>query len=485
MPTPIAARTQTNRAKPPVDTTPPAETKGPPGDTIGTNRKQDDLKLNDADLQQRLNDVYGDASKFVSEFTGPLAEPGATIYGTARSQGDDPNGVGFVDFAWGKAFGAALAKKNVAIHTGGGGGAMTAPLQGAFELRLLEAARKNKLPAGGDLSSIDAASRNGSNVILPFESKPSPFIGKGNVQSYNSFAMRETAEMENADRHVITPGGFGTTAEAVSVIARRARGDLRDPIVFGAPDDFFTKLNAGLAPLLNENERGDLAHVYNDPDKAARAVAARKGVALEESPAAYAARLRDDFEVGLQRLDQGAPAVSFFGGDGPRTQAAAQNIAALASALADKGVALRVGGSKTVDDAVKQGVAGKSNVELQGFALPEEHAQDDAQVKYTPISDLAAFGDVMGTRAKGMVFVADGATSMSVLLNNIVDMQTKKKPDMPVVVFDPDGKFAEFMKTASSVMISDTPNRKYISPDDLARITITNDPAKAAAVLAP
>jgi predicted Rossmann-fold nucleotide-binding protein len=357
---------------------------------------------------------------------------------------------------------------------------MDGVFHGALAEIFIRAAKTGKLP-----TNLHKERRVGVNIILPTEQHPGPSVGK--LINFDDFSIRELAEMVAADCHLITPGGFGTLDEIVLLCARKTRGDINDPLLFGAPDGYFEKLNTALAPLLLPSERKYLTAIHHDPDKLVEAALARPGVPIEEPAEKMLPRMRADVINGLAALDSAEPAIAFHGGSGPRSKAAAANVTQLVSMLADKGFAFRLGGTG-LDAAVMQGLSGRPEVQVQGFALPEHEAQDipaDASsgtpgVTYTQMTELGLYADTLGTRSKGMVFVADGAESMSVLYDAIVDQQTKKKPSFPLVVLDPDGKFQAFLDTAVSVMIDPKTNRKYINPEDAARIKVTNDPAVAA-----
>ncbi|HVE62810.1 MAG TPA: TIGR00730 family Rossman fold protein [Mycobacteriales bacterium] len=124
-------------------------------------------------------------SEFVEGF-GLLAElgPAVSVFGSARTPVDHP------EYAQGVALGAALAKKDFAVITGGGPGMMEAVNRGCCE-------------AGG--LSV------GLGIELPFEQGLNEWVDVG-IQ-FRYFFARKTMFVKYAQAFVITPGGMGTLDE--------------------------------------------------------------------------------------------------------------------------------------------------------------------------------------------------------------------------------------------------------------------------------
>ena len=124
-------------------------------------------------------------AEFVEGF-GMLAElPRAvTVFGSARTPVDHP------EYALGRELGAALARDNFAVITGGGPGTMEAVNRGCQE-------------AGG--LSV------GLGIELPFEQGLNDWVDLG--INFRYFFARKTMFVKYAQAFVILPGGFGTLDE--------------------------------------------------------------------------------------------------------------------------------------------------------------------------------------------------------------------------------------------------------------------------------
>ena len=124
-------------------------------------------------------------AEFVEGF-GALSElPRAvTVFGSARTPVDHP------EYEMGRRLGAALARDNFAVITGGGPGIMEAANRGASE-------------AGG--VSV------GLGIELPFEQSLNPWVDVG--INFRYFFARKTMFVKYSQAFVCLPGGFGTLDE--------------------------------------------------------------------------------------------------------------------------------------------------------------------------------------------------------------------------------------------------------------------------------
>jgi uncharacterized protein (TIGR00730 family) len=124
-------------------------------------------------------------AEFVEGF-GMLAElPRAvTVFGSARTPTDHP------EYELGRQLGAALARDNFAVITGGGPGAMEAVNRGCQE-------------AGG--LSV------GLGIELPFEQGLNDWVDLG--INFRYFFARKTMFVKYSQAFVCLPGGFGTLDE--------------------------------------------------------------------------------------------------------------------------------------------------------------------------------------------------------------------------------------------------------------------------------
>jgi hypothetical protein len=107
-----------------------------------------------------------------------------TVFGSARTPADHP------EYELGRRLGAALARENFAVITGGGPGAMEAVNRGCQE-------------AGG--MSV------GLGIELPFEQGLNDWVDLG--INFRYFFTRKTMFVKYSQAFVCLPGGFGTLDE--------------------------------------------------------------------------------------------------------------------------------------------------------------------------------------------------------------------------------------------------------------------------------
>ncbi|MBA3028855.1 MAG: TIGR00730 family Rossman fold protein [Desulfobacteraceae bacterium] len=144
----------------------------------------DDLKLGES---WRLFKIMGEFVDGV-EALHDLG-PAVSIFGTARIKPDDPV------YQKTEILASLLAKNNLAVITGGGGGVM-------------EAANKGAAEAGG--ISV------GLNIHLPFEQVPNPY---SNIKlEFKYFFIRKVMFIKYAKAYIAMPGGFGTMDELFEVM---------------------------------------------------------------------------------------------------------------------------------------------------------------------------------------------------------------------------------------------------------------------------
>ena len=124
-----------------------------------------------------------------------------TVFGSARTPTDHPI------YSLARDLGATLAKHNLMVITGAGGGIMAAAHEGA--------GLENSL---------------GFNITLPFEQNANATVqGSNNLLSFHFFFLRKLFFVKEADGLVLCPGGFGTLDEALEVLTLIQTG--KSPLV--------------------------------------------------------------------------------------------------------------------------------------------------------------------------------------------------------------------------------------------------------------
>jgi uncharacterized protein (TIGR00730 family) len=124
-------------------------------------------------------------SEFVEGFDAMArVGPAVTMFGSARTQRDDPI------YELARTIARQLAEAGYAVITGGGPGAMEAANRGCRE--------------GGGLSV-------GCNIELPHEQGTNAYVDLG--VEFRYFFARKVMFVKYADAFVILPGGFGTLDE--------------------------------------------------------------------------------------------------------------------------------------------------------------------------------------------------------------------------------------------------------------------------------
>src|SRR5690554_5518767 len=124
-----------------------------------------------------------------------------TVFGSARTEPDHPL------YQQAKELGEILARHNLMVITGAGGGIMAAAHEGA--------GLENSL---------------GLNIALPFEQGANETVhGSGNLLTFHFFFLRKLFFVKEADALVLCPGGFGTLDEALEVLTLMQTG--KSPLV--------------------------------------------------------------------------------------------------------------------------------------------------------------------------------------------------------------------------------------------------------------
>ena len=197
----------------------------------------------------------------------------------------------------------------------------------------------------------------------------------------------------------------------------------------------------------------------------------------QEPLAADVSLIASEFLAGFQLIQQiDRPAVSIFGSariaEGSPSYEQAR---ATGRAFADAGFAVVTGGGPGVMEAANRGCKDADGLSV-GFniALPFEQGLN-------PWCDLALTFDHFHVRkvmfvkaAEGFVIFPGGFGTQDELWEALTLRQTRKIGDFPIVLFDSD-YWEELVDWVRDEMLDDG----LISPDDLAGLIVTDDPADA------
>jgi uncharacterized protein (TIGR00730 family) len=125
-------------------------------------------------------------------------QPCVSIFGSARSSGDDPN------YRLAREIARLLSDAGFTVVTGGGPGIMEAGSRGAFE---------------GASPSV------GLNIALPLEQVPNAYQDVS--LRFRHFFSRKVMFVKYASAYVVLPGGFGTLDEFVEILTLVQTGKTR------------------------------------------------------------------------------------------------------------------------------------------------------------------------------------------------------------------------------------------------------------------
>ncbi|NBA95351.1 TIGR00730 family Rossman fold protein [Pseudomonas sp. R5(2019)] len=138
-----------------------------------------------------------------------------TVFGSARTPVEHPL------YALARELGAALARSDLTVITGAGGGIMAAAHEGA-----------------GLEHSL------GFNITLPFEQHANATVeGTDKLLPFHFFFIRKLFFVKEADALVLCPGGFGTLDEALEVLTliQTGKSPLVPVVLLDAPGGTFWK----------------------------------------------------------------------------------------------------------------------------------------------------------------------------------------------------------------------------------------------------
>ena len=190
---------------------------------------------------------------------------GVTVFGSARTKGDDPQ------YRQAVKVGQRLADEGFTVITGGGPGIMEAGNRGAHE-------------AGGHTIGL--------NIELPFEQGTNPYVDT--AINFRYFFVRKTMFVKYSIGFVVFPGGFGTLDELFEALTLIQTGKIKHfPVVLMGTTYWQGMVDWLRGPMLGERkiEAGDLEifTVTDEPQVAVDAMTTARARLLAEAEQARGA----------------------------------------------------------------------------------------------------------------------------------------------------------------------------------------------------
>lgn len=410
--------------------------------------------------------------------------PAISFFGGARIKADDPY------YAISKAIGRTLAGVGIPPRTGAGPGIMQSVPEG-FKEGLSQGLQVAGDAAPPVLAGFSEHARRGDlrtqgfNIVLPFEQGLNAAIDR--AVAIQLFPYRKLALYENVRGVVTFPGGFGTLDELFEVWCLAARGKHADPLAvvgrdFWGPilDALHAVAVAGPRKLLSQADF-ELMYITDDPAELIAYLTApeRPVRGFETEPTELARAMEAELVAAIDTLASLPEAVTFIGGR--RLQASDPACAAarrLAVELTGGGQALRVGGTGAVAAALVSGAEeGGAASPVQGFLTDDEvDSAPDGLVVYQRVRELITHKQLLGTNMAGLVALPGGLGTLDEVFTTLCGIQTGKVSERPVVLLGRSYWGPLFAALRASML---GPLRQTISPGDLERATITDDPGEA------
>jgi uncharacterized protein (TIGR00730 family) len=409
--------------------------------------------------------------------------PAITFFGGARIRAND------VYYQAAERMGELLAATGIPPRTGAGPGIMTAVPAG-FHRKLRADGIWPITESNGDAGSHEQQERpqaltQGFNIKLPFEQTINPAIDVSLELAH--FPTRKLMLYVNTLGIVIFPGGFGTLDELFEVWRLKSAGRLDRPFVlFGR--DFW----GPLAEALQESTLGAgretvpndvfaLVKLCDEPEEALRVLTSAAEQHHNEEPLEHLGRrVAHEIVEGIEYLEQLTPAVTVLGGSrlrsDDRTVIACEEIA---RCLAQEGIPTRAGGPGALSVALARGGhRGAEYLPQQAFGMRRHDARNlYGADRVHLVNDRLTHKVLLTEGSLAIIALPGGLGTIDELCSVLCQLQTGKISPRPIVLFGTD--FWQPLWSALRMQMLDGP-RQTLSAQDLALVTITDDPTYAA-----
>lgn len=437
-----------------------------------------------AKLESHLIDDLHKAFDFLAKLPAAV-----TFFGGARIKKDDPY------YEISKEIGRCLSATGIPPRTGGGPGIMQSVPEGFQEGLDKNPLGKKKLPddAPGLIAgySQDAAStsdwrRQGVNIKLPHEQGLNKAIDISTEMEL--FPYRKLALYENSRGLVTFPGGYGTLDELFEVWVLAEQGVHKSPLALVGKEfwqpmlDAIAERSVGHRQLIAQDV-WDKMKVTDDPVDLVVYMATSKDPGFNESATDMADRMLAELKTGLGAIAKEETAVTIVAGALSEDDPAFAIIRDTAALLQGNGNAMRTTAKGTVASAVCAGArSADANASVQGIRC--EASIDNTQNapegfrEVQEVSDLVTQKLLMMQNSNGLIAGPGDLETLGLVFTTLCEVQTGKIAPRPIVLIGKDYWEPIFAALGQS-MLSDA--RQTIAPQDLKLVTITDDPATAAA----
>jgi hypothetical protein len=392
-------------------------------------------------------------------------EAGVFVLGSARAE------EGSEDFRKAEDVGKSLAHVNE-DPIGGGGPSLMWAVPRAFKEE-----RRQIAPFENAPRTLAVA------LELPHETGVNPAVDDSEVLS--EFLFRKLALIRNSRAFLALPGGIGTLDEVFEIWAQTSRDQHKGPLGFTQTRFWKPILNRLYDVAVRERsligrdcfERVDYTDDHDDfLHRLPPWATIRKG---QEPFAVTSARLQQEITETVQALDDRPEAVAVLGGRGlAADDPVLDTVRELSRMLSGEQIELRVGNPPQIARAVTEGADGAP---VQALKLKDEEMPSLPGLEVlAEQTDFISHRELLTRSARGMVYAPGGLGTLSSLFAVLTQIQTGKRPEVPIVLVGTNFWKPIFQAIEESML---NEHRRYISPEDLGLVTITDDPRHAYQVL--
>ncbi len=440
-------------------------------------------------LLGELSESYESTSDLGRELVHELDEgftllnglvPAVTFFGGARIKPDDRY------YHAAHQMGELLADANIPPRIGAGPGIMAAVPAGFRERLGEDHASYEAAVADRERRGLRALTQ-GFNIILPREQAVNPDIDIS--MELGQLPTRKLMLYQNALGLIVFPGGFGTLDELFEVWRLKVAGFFDYPLVLFDRDfwqplaDALVNCGKNYPSAAISREWFNMLMLVDSPEEAIAAVTSPHAVRATAEPlASLGKRIAAELVEGLNYLESLTPAVTVLGGSRlTNDDLAIEHAAELARILAIEGVPTRAAGPGQLSVALARGGhAGNEYLAQQAFGMRRSDAQNIYGAdRVHLVNDRLTHKVLLTEGSRAVVALPGGLGTLDELFSVLCQLQTRKIPARRVILLGSDYWTPLFHVIREQMHDG---QRQTISLSDLNLVTITDDPAHAAAL---